>query len=280
MATRILIGALLCALVLGIFLLDRDVLERPLLTRALLLVMALGVVQELVAMAGRKIDTGPGLFLTGGVALTVIYVPHVLGGVGVPLHMIAVAALLATSMRLLAMAPLKTAAGAFPESALIGGAILYAGGLLAFLDQIVANPQLGLETAYAVVIISKICDVFAYFGGTLLGRYLPRKIVPAISPKKTWVGTLLGILASGAAAAALAGPLGGAGSEIPWPLAATMGLLLGAATFLGDLIASAVKRWAGVKDSASMIREFGGFLDLVDGVLFAAPVAYIVLLGT
>ena len=44
--------------------------------------------------------------------------------------------------------------------------------------------------------------------------------------------------------------------------------------------ASAIKRWAGVKDSASLIREFGGFLDLVDGVLFAAPVAYIVLIGT
>ena len=275
MATRILIGALLCAVVAGIFLLDRDVLERPLLTRTVLLVMALGVVQELVAMAGRKLDTGPGLFLTGGVALTVIYVPHVLGGVGVPLHMIVVAALLATSMRLLAMAPLKTAAGAFPESALIGGAILYAGGLLAFLDQIAVN--VSLEAAYTVVVISKMCDVFGYFGGTLLGR---KKIVPAISPKKTWTGTILGILASGAAGYLLVGPLGGPNVDMPQTLGGVIGLLLGAATFLGDLIASAFKRWAGVKDSASLIKEFGGFLDLVDGVLFAAPVAYIVLIGT
>ena len=63
------------------------------------------------------------------------------------------------------------------------------------------------------------------------------------------------------------------------PFAAAVGAMIGAATFLGDLLESGLKRWAGVKDSSGLLPEFGGFLDLVDGILMAAPVAVVCLYG-
>jgi phosphatidate cytidylyltransferase len=59
-----------------------------------------------------------------------------------------------------------------------------------------------------------------------------------------------------------------------------IGLLIGAASFLGDLIESGFKRWGGVKDSSALLPEFGGFLDMLDGILLAAPVAVVCLFGS
>jgi phosphatidate cytidylyltransferase len=62
-------------------------------------------------------------------------------------------------------------------------------------------------------------------------------------------------------------------------LVAVIGGLIGVFSFLGDLVESGLKRWADVKDSASLLPEFGGVLDMLDGVLVAAPVAAICLYG-
>ncbi|MDH3590294.1 MAG: phosphatidate cytidylyltransferase, partial [Planctomycetota bacterium] len=64
----------------------------------------------------------------------------------------------------------------------------------------------------------------------------------------------------------------------PW-YAAVCGLLIGAASFLGDLVESGYKRWAGVKDSATLVPEFGGCLDMLDGILLSAPVAVVLFYG-
>jgi phosphatidate cytidylyltransferase len=64
------------------------------------------------------------------------------------------------------------------------------------------------------------------------------------------------------------------GELISLPSALLLGLLLGVATQLGDLFESALKRAGGVKDSASLIPTFGGVLDLVDSLIFAAPLGY------
>ncbi|MHC5051755.1 MAG: phosphatidate cytidylyltransferase, partial [Planctomycetota bacterium] len=109
------------------------------------------------------------------------------------------------------------------------------------------------------------------FAGSLLGR---KRIAPAVSPKKTWEGTIIGVLASAGVAGLLYDHLVG-GPEF----AAFIGLLIGLASFLGDLIESGLKRWAGAKDSAALLPEFGGALDLLDGILVAAPVAVICLYG-
>jgi phosphatidate cytidylyltransferase len=67
---------------------------------------------------------------------------------------------------------------------------------------------------------------------------------------------------------------------MPPAFAAGVGLLLGGASMVGDLVASGLKRWAGVKDSSAFLPQFGGILDLVDGVLLAAPVAVVCLFGS
>ena len=167
------------------------------------------------------------------------------------------------------MAPVRSAAVAFPEAVLFGVAVAYTAGLLSFLDRIMIE---SVRTAYVVVAISKICDICAYFVGSLVGR---ARIAPAVSPKKTWEGTLAGILGAAGTAALFSPELQG-----PPAFAAIIGALIGAATFLGDLAASGLKRWADQKDSAALLPEFGGMLDMLDGILMTAPVALICLHGT
>jgi phosphatidate cytidylyltransferase len=121
------------------------------------------------------------------------------------------------------------------------------------------------------VLVSKASDSCGYFVGTLLGR---RRIAPAVSPKKTWEGTIAAVLGSTAVAALFADHF--PGSRL---FAAAAGALIGGASFLGDLLESGLKRWVGVKDSSDLLPEFGGFLDLVDGILLAAPVAVVCLYG-
>ena len=114
----------------------------------------------------------------------------------------------------------------------------------------------------------KFCDIGAYFTGRFLGRHL---WVPSISPKKTWEGFFGGIVLAVIAASLFA------------PFSAIMGIgravVFGAVAAVtgqwGDLLESMLKRDAGSKDSASLIPEFGGMLDLLDSVLVAAPFAYL-----
>ena len=108
-------------------------------------------------------------------------------------------------------------------------------------------------------------DIGAYAGGSTIGG---PKLWPSISPKKTWSGFVVGILASMAAAelVSLALPAHG-GPTISWAWAA--GLVVGLATMAGDLCESMLKRGFGVKDSGSIIPGHGGLLDRVDGLMFA-----------
>jgi len=269
MKQRILVGALLVAVLAGIWFLDSHVLHRPLAARLLVWLLALGGLHEVLALGARRIECSPGLFFYGAVAIIAVVVPYLATGSPVPGALLAVAAVVAGGIRFLGMAPLRSAPVALPEAILLSGGILYTAGLLSFLDGILVRG--GLETGLAVVVVSKTCDICGYFVGTLVGR---RHIVPAVSPKKTWEGTIAGVLGSTGVAALLAPEL--LGSPL---LSAFAGLLLGLSSFLGDLVASGLKRWAGAKDSASLLPEFGGVIDLVDGILVAGPVAAICLYG-
>ncbi len=118
----------------------------------------------------------------------------------------------------------------------------------------------------ALVAVVWAFDSAAYFAGPRWGK---RRLAPAISPKKTVVGTVAG---TGAAAAVL-------GLAAPWlglpvPVALAAGLLLAAVAQVGDLAESAWKRYAGVKDASGVIPGHGGMMDRFDGLLLAAPVAY------
>jgi phosphatidate cytidylyltransferase len=115
----------------------------------------------------------------------------------------------------------------------------------------------------------KLSDIGAYAVGSTLGRH---KLVPTLSPKKTWEG-LAGALVGGTVAAVAIGCLWG---RFTWPQMLVFGLAVSIAAVLGDLGESLIKRACGVKDSGP-IPGFGGILDILDSVLGAAPVAYLVL---
>jgi phosphatidate cytidylyltransferase len=119
------------------------------------------------------------------------------------------------------------------------------------------------------IFIPKCCDIGAYFTGRLAGRH---KMAPVLSPKKTWEGVLGGLILSAAAAVAINRPL----SVVPGgdPAAAAFGLVVGGAGVLGDLAESMIKRDCRTKDASQMMPGFGGVLDVIDSILFAAPIAY------
>jgi phosphatidate cytidylyltransferase len=142
-------------------------------------------------------------------------------------------------------------------------------GLLPVFPFLILN--LRKNIIWFIVLLSVVfaSDTFAYACGRLWGK---AKIAPALSPKKTTIGSIGGLL--GALFAGLLSvyflP------EIPWHVLILMSLVAGFIGQMGDLFESLVKRVAGVKDSGTMMPGHGGILDRIDGVLFAAPVVYFV----
>lgn len=115
-----------------------------------------------------------------------------------------------------------------------------------------------------------VVDTGAYLFGRTMGKH---KLAPELSPKKTWEGAVGGTLLT-LAFAAWAGP---ALLHVSLLASVLIGLLLAVAAQLGDLLESALKRWAGIKDSSNLLPGHGGFLDRFDGFYFSAPMAVIVL---
>lgn len=111
-------------------------------------------------------------------------------------------------------------------------------------------------------------DTAAYFMGCAAGRH---KLLPGVSPNKSWEGFFAG-LAGAAVGAVLAGHLG-AGLPL-WEMA-LLGLAGGALAAVGDLMESALKRDAGVKDSGRLLPGHGGVLDRFDSVTAVAPLTWI-----
>lgn len=132
-------------------------------------------------------------------------------------------------------------------------------------DVIVSRPTLALALA---IFVPKFCDVGAYFTGRFLGRH---KATPVLSPKKTWEGFAGGLAASVATALVIhsLGPV-----FVNWLSAAAFGLVVGVVGILGDLAESMVKRDCQRKDASALVPGFGGVLDVVDSIVFAAPVVY------
>ncbi len=114
-------------------------------------------------------------------------------------------------------------------------------------------------------------DTFAYFAGLSFGS---RKLYEQISPKKTWEGAL-----GGALGAVLIGVLYGALflPRVSSGFIAVLAVVLSAVGVVGDLAESLLKRATACKDSGSVLPGHGGFLDRFDGVVFALPVMYLVL---
>jgi phosphatidate cytidylyltransferase len=119
-----------------------------------------------------------------------------------------------------------------------------------------------------ILLVVKFTDIGAYFGGRALGRH---KLIPWLSPGKTWEGLFCGLLTGALMGAACAHAI----EAMAWWKGVVVGVTLGGVGQLGDLLESLMKRDAEVKDSGSLIPGFGGILDVIDSPLFASPFAYI-----
>ncbi len=111
-------------------------------------------------------------------------------------------------------------------------------------------------------------DVGAFLAGSALGKKFDRKLCPAISPKKTWVGFWGGMVLSVLAALVLrwVGLM-----DIPAVHCIVLAVLMDISGVYGDLFESRWKRQCGVKDSGNIIPGHGGMLDRFDSALFAVP---------
>ncbi len=121
------------------------------------------------------------------------------------------------------------------------------------------------------ILVTKASDMGAYATGSLIGRH---KMIPRVSPGKTWEGFGGAILASTAVSLALAHFAQHHLTGMTVVHALVMGILLGVGAVAGDLVESLFKREAGAKDSGRYFPGIGGVLDLVDSLLFNAPIMY------
>jgi len=165
-----------------------------------------------------------------------------------------------------------------PPALALSGASATAFGVLA-----VALPATSLcylrgrspSAVLSLFLIVWTCDSAAYYFGR---RYGAHRLAPVVSPKKTWEGSIAGLVA-----AATFGGLAGRWGLLP-ELGFVRGVLAGAlastAGQIGDLVESLWKRGAGVKDSGVFLPGHGGFYDRIDSLLFAGPVLAAVLAWT
>lgn len=138
---------------------------------------------------------------------------------------------------------------------------------------LLARFRLDQDTPWVFFVPLFICwagDSAAYFAGTAFGRH---RLAPAVSPAKSWEGFFAGI--AGSIVGALAAGTLGAGYPVMLMVAA--GVVGGTAGVAGDLIESALKRSAGVKDSGSLLPGHGGILDRFDSILAAVPAVWFIL---
>jgi len=122
-----------------------------------------------------------------------------------------------------------------------------------------------------LIAVTKFSDMGAYLIGSALGRHL---MTPHISARKTWEGFFGALVLALLCSLGLFKLMPGHLSMLNWTHAIVLGLLLGFAAMIGDLAESIVKRSTGVKDSGRFLPGIGGALDLIDSLLFTAPLLF------
>ncbi len=122
-----------------------------------------------------------------------------------------------------------------------------------------------------LIAVTKFSDMGAYLTGSVIGRHL---MIPHISAKKTWEGFFGALVFALLCSLALFKLMPGHLSVLTWTHATILGMLIGFAAVIGDLAESIIKRSTGVKDSGNLLPGIGGALDLLDSLLFTAPLLF------
>ena len=209
-------------------------------------------------------------------ALGPAHSPLPAGAMGLVYVLLAFAGVL-IGLFLIEMAEYREPGTAIPRLALTVFAVAYLGVLASFLARMRwLHPDPWRTSLYMLLTLltPKMGDVGAFFTGTFVGR---TKMTPILSPKKTWEGFAGGLLTAVLIAVGLSfvpvtgGPVFRGGLAE----AAAFGIVIGLAGVFGDLAEALIKRDGQSKDAAMRIAGFGGVLDVVDSILFAAPVAYL-----
>lgn len=118
-----------------------------------------------------------------------------------------------------------------------------------------------------LVFLTQFNDVAQYCWGKLLGRH---KIIPKVSPNKTWEGFLGGVATTATLAVLMAAWL----TPMHWNIALPAGLLISCGGFIGDVTISALKRDIGLKDTGRLLPGHGGILDRIDSLTYTAPLFF------
>ena len=279
---RLITGPLLVLAILAIVWLDARVeaasIERG-LPAGLVLFALLALLSVLIAREVTVFLHAAGVKASGTVAAlaALLGVAGTAGGTLAPTH-VGVAGVISTALAIMLVAALlRMARDHDPKGALMlaGGALLagiYGGVLPGFwmLIRLEHSPWL----LVGAILTTKACDIGAYFTGMSIGRH---KMIPWLSPKKTWEGLAGGVVFASAVGAVLAHfsvHLASGADHYPWWVGAVLGALVAVVGQAGDLAESAFKRDAGVKDSGSILPGMGGVLDVLDSPLLAGPVVY------
>ena len=265
--TRLWMGALLIALAVGLLWLDSLLGPwYPILLFTTLLGALLGCHELLTLLPQPKPMLAPCLL---GVGMTILanWPAHIwhLGEAWTWVSAAVAASLIL--FFLIEAATYREPGGSVRRLSLGFWVIGYLGFLSCFFVQLRWLPH-GTSALALAIFVPKCGDIGAYFTGRAIGRH---RMTPVLSPKKTWEGAAGGMMASIVAALTINAI---DGNLFSWPVAAACGVVVGGVAIIGDLMESLIKRDCNTKDASQVVPGFGGVLDVVDSILFGAPLTY------
>jgi phosphatidate cytidylyltransferase len=286
--TRLWTGTALVVVTAGMLFVDQSLAPWYPFLFVFVVGLSLAVCAELVGLLGERRKPQVAMLYVGTVLLEAsiwcVQVPRQYGWQVNPwAWLLGIFVTLITAVFLCEMVTFQIREGPSSESGSIERmartiwALAYLGLLPCFLAQVrwlypASQPECGSVALGLIIFVPKCCDIGAYCTGRLLGRH---PMTPVLSPKKTWEGAVGGLTLGTLTAVGIdrLGPVAllkdSLGCEIGF------GITLSIAGMFGDLAESLVKRDCSRKDAAAVVPGFGGVLDVVDAVIFAAPVGYL-----
>jgi phosphatidate cytidylyltransferase len=209
----------------------------------------------------------PTLFIDGGVAICI----RVLNSAVHPLDLSLLSPvnpffLFVLGLTVLTLWTRRPLVEALPAAGISSSALLLVAFPLSFAVRLHGIPAFGPKLLLFALAITWAADTTAYFVGRALGKH---PLAPHISPKKTWEGSIASMFGSLVVAYAFSFWI-----RIPLPHLLIMAATGNTAGQMGDLLESAYKRSAGVKDSGGLLPGHGGILDRIDALILCIPVIW------